>query len=231
MLKSTHERRGDVRTKAYVLRRTNYGEADRILNLITPEGKVSAMAKGVRKEKSRLSGGIEMFSLIDVNIHYGKSELALITSSKMLKYYSNLLTDLARMELAAMILKKISLAAESSDNPEFFKIVDLTLPAINDGIPLSVVEVWFWFNYAKAIGEQVNLYRDDNGDKLSEGERYIWDRHGEVLAKSPNGNIGANEIKIMRLMLSADLSVVLRVKNLADSITAVLNVARALGKI
>lgn len=231
MLKSTHEKRGDVRTRAYVLRRTNYGEADRILNLITPEGKVSAMAKGVRKEKSRLSGGIEMFSLIDVNIHYGKSELALITSSKMLKYYSNLLTDLARMELAAMILKKISLAAESSDNPEFFKIVDLMLPAINDGIPLGVVEAWFWFNYAKAIGEQVNLYRDDNGDKLSEGERYIWDRHGEVLAKSPNGNIGADEIKIMRLMLSADLSVVLRVKNLADSITAVLNVARALGKI
>ena len=41
----------DVRANAYVLRRTNYGEADRILNLITPFGKMSAIAKGVRKEK------------------------------------------------------------------------------------------------------------------------------------------------------------------------------------
>ena len=43
----------DIRTKAYVLRRTNYGEADRILNLITPEGKISVIAKGVLKEKSK----------------------------------------------------------------------------------------------------------------------------------------------------------------------------------
>ena len=39
----------DIKTKGYVIRRTNYGEADRILNIITPLGKLSAMAKGVRK--------------------------------------------------------------------------------------------------------------------------------------------------------------------------------------
>ncbi len=41
----------DLRTRAIVLRRTNYGESDRILNLLTPEGKVAVLAKGVRKEK------------------------------------------------------------------------------------------------------------------------------------------------------------------------------------
>ena len=40
----------DIRTLAYVLRRTNYGEADRILNLLTPTGQYSAIARGVRKE-------------------------------------------------------------------------------------------------------------------------------------------------------------------------------------
>ena len=45
----------DLRTKAIVLRRTDYGEADRILNLITPQGKIAVIAKGVRKEKSKLS--------------------------------------------------------------------------------------------------------------------------------------------------------------------------------
>lgn len=51
----------DLRTQAIVLRRTNYGESDRILNLLTPEGKVSVIARGVRKEKSRLAGSIELF--------------------------------------------------------------------------------------------------------------------------------------------------------------------------
>ena len=54
----------DIRTKAFVLKRTNYREADRILNLITPEGKISAIARGARREKSKLAGGIEMFCLI-----------------------------------------------------------------------------------------------------------------------------------------------------------------------
>ena len=53
----------DIRTLGYVLKRTNYGEADRILNLITPQGKISAIAKGVRKEKvARKRAGV-MFGI------------------------------------------------------------------------------------------------------------------------------------------------------------------------
>ena len=78
--------KSDTRTLAYVLRRTNYGEADRILNLLTPEGKISAMARGVRKEKSKLASNIEMFCLIDLNVHEGKGNLAVVTSAKSLKF-------------------------------------------------------------------------------------------------------------------------------------------------
>ena len=54
------------KTLAIVLRRTDFGEADRIVNLLTPSGKVSAMARGVRKPKSKLAGGIEVFALNEV---------------------------------------------------------------------------------------------------------------------------------------------------------------------
>ena len=64
----------DVRTHALVLRRTNYGESDRILNLITPLGKFSVVAKSVRKEKSRLAGAVELFTLSDVVIHEGRGK-------------------------------------------------------------------------------------------------------------------------------------------------------------
>ena len=45
--------KNDIRTKALVLRRTNYGEADRIINFLTEQGVIAAIAKGVRKEKSK----------------------------------------------------------------------------------------------------------------------------------------------------------------------------------
>lgn len=220
----------DIRTKAYVLRRTNFGEADRILNLITPQGKISAIARGVRKEKSRLAGGIEIFSLTDVNIHKGKGELFVVTSAKMLKYHGNIVADLQKMELAALFLKKVSLAAENSDNPEYFKIVDSVLGALDENEPRDVVEAWFWFNLTKASGEQVNLYRDGDGEKLDAETRYVWNVQEEALVVAPNGDIGADEIKIMRLMIAAELEVVLRIKMLNEKILPILKIARALGK-
>ena len=98
----------DIRTLGYVLKRTNYGEADRILNLITPQGKISAIAKGVRKEKSKLAGGIEMFTLTDFNIHLGRGEFGVVTGVKMVKHYGEIVKDFSKMELAAMMLKKIN---------------------------------------------------------------------------------------------------------------------------
>ena len=220
----------DLRTLGYVLRRTNFGEADRILNLITPEGKISAIARGVRKEKSKLAGGIEMFSLIDINIHHGRGDLAVVTGAKMLKYHSNLVTGLEKMELAGMILKKISLAAEHTDNPEFFTIVDQTLSALQAGVVSDLVEAWFWLRLAKASGEEVNLYFDTDGKKLSEDEKYSWDTIESALSKNPNGLIGANEIKMMRLLVTADLLVATRVKT-GVKMPEILHIARSANKL
>ena len=72
------------RTTAIVLRRTNYGEADRILQLLTPDGKRSVMARGVRREKSRLAGGIELFAVCEVVLTEGKGELGILTFSQFL---------------------------------------------------------------------------------------------------------------------------------------------------
>lgn len=57
-----------------VLRKVDYGEADRIYTLLTREhGKVGAIAKGVRRSTSRLAGALEMFSQVDVQLARGRS--------------------------------------------------------------------------------------------------------------------------------------------------------------
>ncbi len=221
----------DIRTLAYIIKRTNYGEADRVLNILTPEGKMSAMAKGVRKEKSKLAGNIEMFCLIDMNIHQGRNEFGVVTSAKMLKFYSNLIIDLPRMELASMILKKINIVSETINSKEYFNIVDQTLSALDEKMDEDLVEAWFWFNLAKNSGEEVNLYFDIDGKKLVEGKTYVWDNHELALKEQMGGNIGSNEIKIMRLMLTSKLTLINRVKDLSSKIPSILYIAKSINKI
>ncbi len=220
----------DIKTYAYVLRRTNYGEADRILNIITPLGKMSVIAKGVRKEKSKLAGGVEIFSLTELTIHQGKSELGIVTSAKMQKYFSNILADLNKMEFAAMALKKINKMAEQSDNPEHFRIIDQVLNALNTNIDLGLIEVWFLLNCHKAGGEEINLYFDANGEKLVPDKKYEWDSMELALVERSGGGISANEIKMMRLMLASDIVLVASVKDTEAMLPKILQIARSVNK-
>lgn len=209
---STNTPSKDLKTVGIVLRRTNYGEADRILNVITPVGKVSVMARGVRKEKSKLAGGVEMLTLSDYVMHFGKSELGVVTSAKMVRHYGNLLKDYERMELIGAMMKQINRAAEGSDNGEFFEILKQCLEGLDGGLTMRLVEAWFVLNLGRAMGEQMNLYRDVSGEKLSADKHYMWDVAEGALRVHENGDFGANEIKLMRLMLTAKLEVISRVK-------------------
>lgn len=228
---STNLQNKDLRTRAYVLRRTNYGEADRILNLLTPEGKVSVMAKGVRKEKSKLAGNIEMFCLIDINIHQGKSDFGVVTSAKMVKYCANLIKDFTKMELASLFLKKINAASENSDSDEFFAIIDQSFEGLDKNMDPRIVETWFWFSLAKACGEEINLYRDTSGQKLNPEKHYVWDITEAALKEHDNGDIGADEIKIMRLMLTSKLGLIEKIKGLSSKIDPILYISKSVNKI
>lgn len=206
----------DLKTHAFVLRRTNYGEADRIINLISPVGKIAVMAKGVRKPKSKLAGGIEMFSLTNVNLHFGKSEMAVLTGAKMEKFYGEILKDLTRMELASEMLKKINKASDSVDSVGFFEILKSGLSALDSGCDIRLVDAWFNLNLMKIVGEEVNLYRDINGEQLKVDLKYSWNNMEMAFYPDDGGNIDANVIKILRLLISADLDVVRRIKHISN---------------
>jgi DNA repair protein RecO (recombination protein O) len=69
------------KTQAVVLRSIRYGEADRVLHLYSRErGRIGAIAKGVRRVKSRFGGRLEPFFRIDLMAHEGRGELCTVTS-------------------------------------------------------------------------------------------------------------------------------------------------------
>ena len=215
----------------YVLKRTNYAEADRILNLITPQGKISAIAKGVRKEKSKLAGGIEMFTLSNYNIHLGRGEFGVITSAKMQKYHGNIIKNFTKMELAAMMLKKLSRAAENSDNSEYFEIINQCLTSLDMSDDDGLTESWFLMRLGKAAGEEINLYRDADGEKLNPELRYFWNTGENSFMIHDNGDFGANEIKILRLLLTTDLNVVRRVKTTPEMLQKIVGFTKMASRV
>ena len=137
----------DLRTQGIVLHRTNYGETDRILNILTPEGKIAVLAKAVRRPGSKLAGGVEMFCLSDITIHRGKGELGILTSAKMLTNYHNILADLTRLELASQAMKAINKATNDVADAEYFELLKQVLAGLNEGTPSSVVKMWFDINF------------------------------------------------------------------------------------
>ncbi|HMR73254.1 MAG TPA: DNA repair protein RecO, partial [Candidatus Saccharibacteria bacterium] len=97
-----------IRTRSIVLRRTNYGEADRILQLLTPDhGKLSVMAKGVRREKSRLAGGVELLAVSDITLVSGKSDIWTLTGAKMDTFFAHIMTDYDRLQFAYEAIKQV----------------------------------------------------------------------------------------------------------------------------
>jgi len=73
---------GLVKTEAIVLRSIRYGEADRILHLYTRDrGRLGAIAKGVRRPRSRFGGRLEPLFRVDLVLHEGRGELCTVTSA------------------------------------------------------------------------------------------------------------------------------------------------------
>ena len=73
---------GSVKTEAVVLRTLRYGEADRILHLYTPQrGRIAAIAKGVRRSKSRFGGRLEPYFRLQMVLYEGRSDLLTVTSA------------------------------------------------------------------------------------------------------------------------------------------------------
>jgi DNA repair protein RecO (recombination protein O) len=82
---------GSFKTEGVVLRSIRYGEADRILHLYTREyGRLGAIAKGVRKPRSRFGGRLEPFFRLALVLHRSRGDLHTVTSAETIEGYPRL---------------------------------------------------------------------------------------------------------------------------------------------
>lgn len=110
------------RVEGVILKRRNLGEADRILTVFTHQkGKISVLAKGVRRITSRRSGNVELLNRVLLYLHPAKSFL-ILTEASSLETYQKLKEDLILSTYAFHIIELVDkLTAENQENRSLYE--------------------------------------------------------------------------------------------------------------
>ncbi len=191
-------------TQGIVLARTDYGEAGRIITFLTPDyGKVKALAKGVRKSKSKLAAGVELFSVSDLGFLVGRGEINTLVSSRLVTHYGSIVKELERTNQAYEFLKMMNKATEEKPEAEYFELLKNSLQALdNSDIDLGLIQAWFSAQLLKLAGHQPNLTAQKDGQRLVAGQKY--DFNFDSMSFEPGKTYDASQIKFLRLLFSGN---------------------------
>jgi len=106
-------------TAAVLLRSVAYGDADRIVTLLTEaRGKVALMARGARKSKKRFAGALEPYALIEAEIALGRGDVGRLAQARVVRAFPGLLTSLEKIGVAAACLEVVRETVADHDEPD-----------------------------------------------------------------------------------------------------------------
>lgn len=217
-------------TSAIILSRTDYGEADRILTLLTPDyGKLTLLAKGVRRVKSKLAGGIELFSVSEITFIKGRGAVGTLVSARLIKHYDQIVANLDRTMTGYELIKIVHKATEDEPEPEYFEILQQSFQALNDPtVPLDLIRFWLSAQLLRVGGHTPNLYTDEHGAKLQANQKYGFDLGQMGFHTAPGrGAYDASHIKFLRLAFGGHRPEVLsKVQNVGMLLTDLQGIVR-----
>ena len=147
------------RTDAIILRRSDFGEADRLLTVFTPDrGKLRLMAKGVRKITSRKAGHVELFMLTDMLIAHGRT-WDIISQAEVVESYRDLREDLDKTSHAYYLAELMDRFTEEHDpNQPLFELLALTLARLSHVDDPSITVRFFEMHLLGLTGFQPQLH-------------------------------------------------------------------------
>jgi DNA repair protein RecO (recombination protein O) len=124
-------------TEAVVLRSFRLGEADRVLHLYTLEhGRAGAVAKGVRKTKSRFGARLEPLSHVEVALHRGAGDLHTVTGVDLVRSHRETREDYGRLAVGLIGAEAmLRLFVEEEPNPRAFQALTRFLDVLDEATP------------------------------------------------------------------------------------------------
>jgi DNA repair protein RecO (recombination protein O) len=179
----TTTRERSFRVEAVVLRHSNWGEADRMLVLFTQEmGKVRAIAKGVRKARSRKAGHLEPFTRSGLLLARGR-EILLVTQAETVDAYPALRDDLLLTTYAAYVVELLDrFTYEEGENRGIYRLLVDTLARLCSPIDPELVVRYYEIRLLDLLGFRPQLFRCMNcQNEIQPQDQYFSAEQGGVL--------------------------------------------------
>jgi len=194
---------------AIVLRRLDYGEADRILTLLTREhGKLAAIAKGSRRAKARSGSGLDLFTRSQMMLAKGRN-LDVVAQSERRGDTRNISGDLQRTAYACLVAEVADKVLEDRHPvDDVFELVAMTLDRLNAPERVARADAaWFLMRILELLGYQPQLQDCAGcGTALPESPAWFSPLLGGVLCARCGGHdqagspVSVNGLKVLRVM-------------------------------
>lgn len=140
-----HGTMGLYRCNGVVLRTHKLGESDRIITFVTDtRGKVRAVAKGVRKTKSRIGARLEPTTHVSLLLYEGR-ELDVVNQAEAVEHFKNVRDDIDRLGRAAALLEAVdAVSQECHDDPSLYRMLVGALGALDRADSPTLVPAFYW---------------------------------------------------------------------------------------
>ena len=172
------------KTEGIILKRKNFGEADRILTVFTlSRGKISIVAKGVRRVTSRRAGNVELLNRVSLFLYQAKG-MPLLTEAESIETYSKIKSNLALSTYAYHIIELIDkLTAENQENRILYEHLVRVLQRFEKrprqllirAFEVKILSLMGFANFQESLGFYLEEVGENSKKLLKDLEFMSWD--------------------------------------------------------
>jgi DNA repair protein RecO (recombination protein O) len=207
-------------TEAIIIKKTKLGEADRILTLYTPHlGKIQAVAKGVRRPKSKMAGHLELLTHSQVCLARGRN-LDTVTGSQTINSFLGLKNDLWLTSCALYVIELVNqFTAEHIEDQPLFELLLETMKQLGEAGNRELTLRYFELRLLDEVGYRPQLHHCVSCQRSLEPVINCFSpASGGMLcpecspAQPFSYPLSVNAQKVLRLLQHSDYSAVNRLK-------------------
>ena len=213
-------------TEAIVLSRFDLGEADRVLTLITPtEGKLKAIAKGVRRPTSRLGGSLEPFAELTIALARGRT-FDVVTQVSVGHAWLNLRDSLESTATAWYLAELADRSLEERHAAEpLYALLRRAYELLDAGMAPGRVARWYEMHLLDELGMRPEVDRCVECDRVLESaERFRWvpPLGGVVCERCPGpthdrAGLGLDALKLLKAYQRLDIEAIAGLRQAAGT--------------
>ncbi|MBZ1345292.1 MAG: DNA repair protein RecO [Candidatus Nealsonbacteria bacterium] len=224
------------RTQGFCIKKVDRGEVDQFLTFYTKDyGKLEVLGKAIRKIKSKLRPGAELFYLSEIEFIQGKTHKTLI-DAVLIEKFENLRKDLKRLKIAHKIIENLDdlIKGQEADEKIWHLLIETfeKLNSLNSKVKrienslsvenplLEILHHYFLWNFLTLSGYQLELYFCSLCQKKVGPQNLFFNpKEGGLICHQCSGflhkipkKIDAETVKIIRLLLKKDWPILKKLK-------------------